>query len=193
MNREQTIQRALEYLACDVRARDCLQSPQAVKDYVRLRIGDRAHEVFMVLFLESQNRLVAAEEMFRGTLSQTSVYPREVVIEALTEACCKRHPEPQPPVRCHRAIGRGSGTDAGAQAVAGTRGRTRPRPRHRRWFRRNELCRAGPAVAAQVRRCQPGGCGLQRILLPSTCPIMAGTRARREHEDRCMEHGASDS
>jgi DNA repair protein RadC len=46
-------------------------------------MGGRAHEVFAVLFLDSQNRLIALEELFRGTLNQTSVYPREVVLRAL--------------------------------------------------------------------------------------------------------------
>jgi DNA repair proteins len=59
--------------------RDVLSSPQAVRDYLRLRIVDREHEVFVVLFLDAQNRLIACEEMFRGTLTRTSVYPREVV------------------------------------------------------------------------------------------------------------------
>jgi DNA repair protein RadC len=59
--------------------RYALSSPQAVRDYLRLRIADREHEVFVCLFLDSQNRLIACEELFRGTLSQTSVYPREVV------------------------------------------------------------------------------------------------------------------
>ena len=62
---------------------DALTSPQAVRDYLRLKIADREHEVFVVLFLDSQNRLIATEEMFRGTLAQTSVYPREVVKVAL--------------------------------------------------------------------------------------------------------------
>ena len=48
-----------------------------------LHLGARAHEVFAVLFLDSQHRLLALEEMFRGTLTQTSVYPREVVRRAL--------------------------------------------------------------------------------------------------------------
>ena len=60
-----------------------LNSPQTVGDYLRLRIADREHEVFVALFLDSQNRLIASDEMFRGTLSQTSVYPREVVKAAL--------------------------------------------------------------------------------------------------------------
>jgi DNA repair protein RadC len=58
-------------------------SPQAVRDYLQLQLGSRTHEVFAVLFLDSQNRLIALEEMFRGTLTQTSVYPREVVLHAL--------------------------------------------------------------------------------------------------------------
>ena len=48
---------------------DALTSPQAVRDYLRLKIADREHEVFVALFLDSQNRLIAAEEMFRGTLA----------------------------------------------------------------------------------------------------------------------------
>jgi DNA repair protein RadC len=58
-------------------------TPQAVKDYLSMAYATKAYEVFVVLFLDSQHRLIAAEEMFRGTLTQTSVYPREVVIRAL--------------------------------------------------------------------------------------------------------------
>jgi len=57
--------------------------PKAVKDYLRLSLGGRLQEVFMVLFVDSQNRLIASEELFHGTLTQTSVYPREVVKRAL--------------------------------------------------------------------------------------------------------------
>ncbi len=57
--------------------------PKTVKDYLRLSLGGRQQEVFMVLFLDSQNRLIASEELFHGTLTQTSVYPREVVKRAL--------------------------------------------------------------------------------------------------------------
>jgi DNA repair protein RadC len=64
--------------------RDALQSPQAVRDYLRLALAARPYEVFLGLFLDSQNRLLAAEELFRGTLAQTSVYPREVVKAALS-------------------------------------------------------------------------------------------------------------
>lgn len=66
-----------------MRDRDALNSSASVKDYLRLTLGRKAYEVFAVLFLDAQNRPVAIEEMFRGTLTQTSVYPREVVKRAL--------------------------------------------------------------------------------------------------------------
>lgn len=62
---------------------DALNSPSAVRDYLRLLLRGREQEVFMVIFLDAQHRVIAAEEMFRGTLTQTSVYPREVVKRAL--------------------------------------------------------------------------------------------------------------
>ena len=60
-----------------------LSSPQLVKDYLQMRMGSLPHEVFAVLFLDAQQRLIACEELFRGTLTQTSVYPREVVKRSL--------------------------------------------------------------------------------------------------------------
>ena len=60
-----------------------LANPKEVKDFLRLVLGGRQQEVFMVLFLDSQNRLITSEELFHGTLSQTSVYPREVVKRSL--------------------------------------------------------------------------------------------------------------
>lgn len=66
-----------------LRARDVLSSPEQVRRYLRLQMQHLGHEVFMVLFLDAQNRLIASEEMFRGSLTQTSVYPREVVKRAL--------------------------------------------------------------------------------------------------------------
>ncbi|HYC44851.1 MAG TPA: DNA repair protein RadC [Burkholderiales bacterium] len=60
-----------------------LSSPQAVRDYLRLRFAGKEHEVFMALFLDAQNRVLAIEELFRGTLTQTSVFPREIVKQAL--------------------------------------------------------------------------------------------------------------
>jgi DNA repair protein RadC len=60
-----------------------LSSPQTVRDYLRLKLQDRPHEIFVGVFLDAQNRVLAVEELFRGTLTQTSVYPREVVKRAL--------------------------------------------------------------------------------------------------------------
>jgi DNA repair protein RadC len=73
-------QRALQE---EMQQRDALTSPQSVRDYLRLKLGALPCEVFMVLFLDAQNRILASEELFSGTLSQTSVYPREVVKRAL--------------------------------------------------------------------------------------------------------------
>ena len=70
-------------LAAQLRERPALDTPQTVKHYLQLQLAARAHEVFAVLFLDSQHRLIALEELFRGTLTQTSVYPREVVLRAL--------------------------------------------------------------------------------------------------------------
>jgi DNA repair protein RadC len=70
-------------LASPMKLKDALASPEAVRDWLRLSLGHTPHEVFMALWLDAQNRLIASEELFRGTLTQTSVYPREVVKRAL--------------------------------------------------------------------------------------------------------------
>jgi DNA repair protein RadC len=70
-------------LSEEMRARDSLVSPAAVRGYLRLRMQHLSHECFYCVFLDAQNRVVAAEEMFRGTLTQTSVYPREILKRAL--------------------------------------------------------------------------------------------------------------
>ncbi len=70
-------------LAEQMKQRPVFDSPQRVKDYLSLQIAHLGHEVFAVLFLDAQNRLLKFEEMFSGTLTQTSVYPREVVKQAL--------------------------------------------------------------------------------------------------------------
>lgn len=63
--------------------RDALTSPQAVRDYLRLKLGGLAREVFLVLYLDAQHRVRVVEELFAGTLTQAAVYPREVVSSAL--------------------------------------------------------------------------------------------------------------
>ena len=91
------VRQAVELLVCEIQHTDTLKSPDAVKDYLRLKLGDRPHEVFAVVFMDSRNRVITCEELFRGTLSQTSVYPREVVMEALKRNAsavilCHNHP-----------------------------------------------------------------------------------------------------
>ena len=66
-----------------LQSQDVLKSPQQVRDYLVLKLGSLTKEVFLVLFLDTQNRLVATEEMFSGSLKETSVYPREVLKRAL--------------------------------------------------------------------------------------------------------------
>ena len=70
-------------LAAEMARRPVFDSPQAVRDFLRLELAELGHEVFAVLFLDAQHRLIRFEPMFRGTLTQTSVYPREVVMRAL--------------------------------------------------------------------------------------------------------------
>ena len=67
-----------------VREATALTSPGAVRDYLRLAIGGRPHEVFLCIWLDAQHRAIKFDELFRGTLTQTSVYPREVVKMALS-------------------------------------------------------------------------------------------------------------
>ncbi|HAF01836.1 MAG TPA: hypothetical protein DCO68_03470 [Methylophilaceae bacterium] len=72
--------RALEE---EIRSKDVLSSPRQVRDYLSLKLGNMTREVFMVVFVDAQNRVLASEILFEGTLTQTSVYPREVAKRAL--------------------------------------------------------------------------------------------------------------
>jgi len=80
---EEVLQQARRVLSHRVRRGATMSSPQAVKDYLQVQIGVLEHEVFCVLFLDAQHRIIALKQMFRGTVTQTSVYPREVVKESL--------------------------------------------------------------------------------------------------------------
>lgn len=79
---------ARRVLAERLKERAVFDSPDAVKHYLQLHLAAKAHEVFAVLFLDAQHRLIALEELFRGTLTHTSVYPREVVTRALHHQAC---------------------------------------------------------------------------------------------------------
>lgn len=82
-NDDTVIAYALAILERRVLTGDCMSRPDDVKAYLRLRLAPLDHEIFGVLFLTSQHQAIEFREMFRGTLSQTSVYPREVVKAAL--------------------------------------------------------------------------------------------------------------
>ncbi len=88
-----------EQLQCDT----ILNTPILVKQYLQLLLKSKKHEAFLVLFLDARNHLIIAEELFRGTLTRASVYPREVVKAALSHNAASvilahNHPsgEPQP-------------------------------------------------------------------------------------------------
>ena len=74
---------AQELLCEELATRSVFDSPTAVADFLKLHFAGQPHESFVVLYLDSQHRLIAFEELFRGTLAQTSVYPREVLKRAL--------------------------------------------------------------------------------------------------------------
>ena len=79
----EVLQAALRVLAGQLRGTEMLSSPQVVRDFLRIKLGTLEHEVFAVIHMDSQHRVIEYVEMFRGTVSQTSVYPREIVKEAL--------------------------------------------------------------------------------------------------------------
>jgi len=82
--RARTIMRALKLLEAELRrSGEPLHNPRAVRDYLRLQLASLEHEVFMAIWLDAQHRALAFEELFRGTLTQASVYPREIVKSAL--------------------------------------------------------------------------------------------------------------
>lgn len=81
---DKTILKALAILERRLqRPGEVLSSPSVVRDYLRLKLATLPHEVFVCIFLDAQNRVLASETLFRGSLTQTSVYPREAVKRAL--------------------------------------------------------------------------------------------------------------
>ena len=93
-------------MAQQLKERTVFADPNTIKHYLKLHLAARSYEVFAVIFLDSQNRLLALEEMFRGTLTQTSVYPREVALRALhhqASAVVLAHNHPSGTVQPSRA------------------------------------------------------------------------------------------
>jgi len=129
-----------------------LDSPPKVRDYLQLRIGRLPQEVFAALFLDAQNRLIDDEELFRGTLTQTSVYPREVAKRALARnaaAVIFAHNHPSglaEPSRADELLTSTLRDAPGAGRGAGAR------PCHRRRCLERVVRRAGAALGSAVRR-----------------------------------------
>ena len=93
-------------MAEQLKERTVFADPNAIKHYLKLHLAARSYEVFAVIFLDTQNRLLAMEEMFRGTLTQPSVYPREVALRALhyqASAVVLAHNHPSGTVQPSRA------------------------------------------------------------------------------------------
>ena len=106
------LEMAKRALGEEIKLTDALASPHAVRDYLKLTLSRLPHEVFVAVFLTSQNRVIAVDELFRGSLTQTSVYPREVVKRALAHNAASvifahNHPSGEPtPSQADRALTR---------------------------------------------------------------------------------------
>lgn len=81
------IEKARQILARRVRRNTVLDSPSKSRDYFMMALAHFEHEVFQVLFLDSQHRIIANEQMFRGTINGAAVYPREVVKACIRHNC----------------------------------------------------------------------------------------------------------
>ena len=77
------IELARRAMAEEIKEREALTSPGAVRNYLRVALGHRANEVFVCIWLDAQHKVIGIEDAFEGTLTQTSVYPREIVKRAL--------------------------------------------------------------------------------------------------------------
>lgn len=95
------INQARELLTARLYRNESLGSPHETESYLALQLGDREHEVFAVIFLDSQNRIIQYRELFHGTISSTMVYPREIArlalrLNAAAVICSHNHPSGHP-------------------------------------------------------------------------------------------------
>ena len=95
------LEMARRHMAERLRRDDALESPQAVREYLKAMLRHEEHEVFGCLFLDSRHRVLAFEALFRGTVDSASVYPRQVVKRALAHNAaalilCHNHPSGNP-------------------------------------------------------------------------------------------------
>lgn len=95
------INQARELLTARLYRNESLDSPRETESYLALQLGEREHEVFAAIFLDSQNRVIQYRELFHGTISSTVVYPREIArlalrLNAAAVICCHNHPSGHP-------------------------------------------------------------------------------------------------
>ncbi len=79
----EVLKAAEQLLAAQIKQRPVFEAPGEVRSFLKLHLAPLEHEMFGILYLDAQHRLIAYEDLFRGSLTQTSVYPREVVKNAL--------------------------------------------------------------------------------------------------------------
>jgi DNA repair protein RadC len=80
---DEIIELAIEILGMRINRGDALCSPQDTRNYLRMKLSQLEHEVFCCIWLDNRNRVIEFQELFRGTIDGASVYPREVVKDAL--------------------------------------------------------------------------------------------------------------
>ena len=79
-----TIEKALQILKSRIKERgDFMEKPADVENFLKIQFSEMEYEAFSVIFLDNQHRLIAFEEMFKGTINGSSVHPREVMKAAL--------------------------------------------------------------------------------------------------------------
>ena len=156
-------------------------SPAAVKEYLCAKLGGFEHEVFAVLFLDTQHRLIEYAEMFHGTIDSASVYPREVVKETLrlnaaAVIISHNHPSGNPePSAADKA------DDRAASAGAGAGGRSHAGSHHRCGEPHHVIRRTRPALTI-------GGFGPLFAAPGGATPALAGLRVLRIcRKPRCVE------
>lgn len=85
MTEHQVLEKAAEILACKYVQRDAFTSSEATRDFLRFKLGNKEREVFAVMLLDNQHKLIDYQELFLGTIDAAAVYPREVAKLALIE------------------------------------------------------------------------------------------------------------
>jgi hypothetical protein len=164
---DEVLQAAQRPLAAQVRGSDLMDSPAVVKDFLRSRLGHLPHEVFAVVYLDSQNRVIDYVEMFRGTVSQTSVYSARGGARCAPAQQLRSGPGAQPSQWRSASIAGRRGPDADAQVGGGAGRCADAGPLHRGG-------RIGQLDGGAGARLNPGAFGPISLLLISALCVGIG-------------------